>query len=92
MPARGTNFFTKERDPELFKSYMKEYFADAQMGISADAVVRLYGDKLPSREDGILGWVPGIEESLKLRRPLARTFTFRWRIGSPMSIRNWRAN
>ena len=43
-----------ERDPGAFKNFAQQHFADAQMGISADAVVRLYGDKLPSREDGIL--------------------------------------
>ena len=64
------NSATRERDPELFKNFAQQHFADAQMGISADAVVRLYGDKLPSREDGILGWVPGIEEKLEA----AKTF------------------
>ena len=64
------NSATRERDPELFKNFAKQHFEDAQMGISADAVVRLYGDKVPSREDGILGWVPGIEEKLEA----ARTF------------------
>lgn len=64
------NSATRERDPELFRNFAQQHFADAQMGISADAVVRLYGDKLPSREDGILGWVPGIEDKLEA----AKTF------------------
>ena len=64
------NSATRERDPELFKNFAEQHFTDAQMGISADAVIRLYGDKLPSREDGILGWVPGIEEKLEA----AKTF------------------
>lgn len=33
--------------------------------ISRDAVQKLYGDKPPEPDDGLLGWVPGIAEQLK---------------------------
>lgn len=59
---------TKERDPDLFHSYSKIEFEDSQMGISGDRVAALYGDKLPTPDDGLLGWVPGIKEKLEAAR------------------------
>ena len=56
-----------------FKNFAEQHFADAQMGISAG--MRWSGfmaiSLIPaSREDGILGWVPGIEDKLEA----AKTF------------------
>jgi hypothetical protein len=56
---------TRERSPELFADFIRQH-TDAEVGISADAVRELYGDKIPKADDGILGWVPKIEEQLAI--------------------------
>ena len=52
---------TLARDPESFKRFMDIHTGDQTVGISAEAVAKLYGDKLPEPGDGKLGDVPGIE-------------------------------
>ena len=56
---------TRERSPELFGEFLRQH-TDEKIGISVDAVLELYGDKVPHPEDGILGWIPGIERQLEL--------------------------
>lgn len=51
---------TKERSPEVFANFIREH-TDARIGISAEGVQALYGDKLPEAGDGKLGWIPDIE-------------------------------
>jgi hypothetical protein len=58
---------TRDRSPELFRSFIAQH-TDAEIGIGGDAVAGLYGDKVPSPDDGLLGWVPGIEDKLALAR------------------------
>lgn len=58
---------TRERDPDIFASFVKQH-TNAEIGLSGDAVARLYGDKPPMPDDGLLGWVPGIAEKLELAR------------------------
>jgi len=58
---------TRERAPELFADFIRQH-TDAEIGISGDAVAKLYGDKLPDPDDGLLGWVPGIEAKLELAK------------------------
>lgn len=58
---------TKERSPEIFQSFIESH-TDAKIGISGDAVAKLYGDKVPVVDDGILGFVPNIEAQLESAR------------------------
>jgi hypothetical protein len=62
------NSTTKERAPELFGNFVKQHVGESQMGISGQRVLELYGDKTPLPDDGILGWVPGIEDQLRVAR------------------------
>src|SRR6266403_113473 len=55
---------TRERSPEIFASFIRQH-SDASIGISGDAVAKLYGDKVPEAGDGILGWSPGIAEEIR---------------------------
>lgn len=54
---------TRERSPDLFANYIRG-ITDGEIGISADAVRALYGDKLPTPDDGILGFVPDLAAQL----------------------------
>lgn len=58
---------TRERNPEVFASFIRQH-TDARIGISGDAVARLYGDKVPEVGDNILGWSPRIIEELEVAR------------------------
>jgi hypothetical protein len=58
---------TRERSPELFHQFIAQH-TDAEIGIGGDAAAALYGDKVPTADDGLLGWVPGIESKLNLAR------------------------
>lgn len=55
---------TRERSPEFFKNFAEGPAADAKIRIDANAVAQLYGDKAPEVDDGILGWVPDLQERL----------------------------
>ena len=46
---------TLERSPALFADHFVKQITDAEVGISADAVRKLYGDKVPGPDDGLLG-------------------------------------
>lgn len=60
--AQGS--FTKERNPDLFANFIRQH-TDAKIGVSADALRELYGNKEPHPEDNILGWLPDIKEQLR---------------------------
>lgn len=55
----------KERSPEAFAEMIRGQ-TQAQIGISPDAVRRLYGDKEPIPDDGVLGFVPRLADQLQL--------------------------
>lgn len=55
---------TRERDPELFTSFIAQH-TDGNIGISADAVRKLYGDKVPEAGDGPLGFIPDLAAQLE---------------------------
>jgi hypothetical protein len=55
---------TRERSPEMFAKFIESHIGNREIGIDADAIRRLYGDKVPAPDDGILGWVPGLAERL----------------------------
>lgn len=56
---------TRERSPDLFADFIREH-TDGEIFVGVDAVRALYGDKPPSPDDNILGWVPRISEQLAL--------------------------
>src|SRR5713226_9096925 len=56
---------TRERSADLFAdNFLRGPLGDRTIRINAEAIRSLYGDKQPTPDDGILGWVPGITESL----------------------------
>lgn len=65
--ADAQKSLVRERNPDLFRDFIRQH-TDAEIGLSGDAVVALYGDKRPLPDDGLLGWVPGIEDKLNLAR------------------------
>lgn len=60
--AGATN--TKERAPAMLATYLK-FHPGATMGIDGAKVLEMYGDKAPSADDGMLGWVPNIRQQLQ---------------------------
>jgi hypothetical protein len=56
-----------ELAPEKLKDYINLHTTDS-IGIDGNAVARLYGDKPPALDDGLLGWVPDIEAQLNAAR------------------------
>jgi hypothetical protein len=61
---------TKDRDGELFRNFVEQHVEDSTIGISADRIVALYGDRIPEAGDNLFGWLPGIADKLEA----ARTF------------------
>lgn len=59
---------TKDRSSEMFAQFVKQHFGDSTFTIHGDAVLGLYGDKLPGPGDGLLGWVPNIDAQLAAAR------------------------
>lgn len=57
---------TRDRSPDLFADFIGQHTGDARIGISAEAIRKLYGDRIPEPEDGKLGWVPDLENQLEL--------------------------
>lgn len=55
---------TRERSPDLFTSFVAQHTGEGQIGISADAVRKLYGDKVPVAGEGPLGFVPDLAAQL----------------------------
>ena len=64
---KGQDTNTLERSPDMFGDIVRQH-TDARFNISAEAVLKLYGDKLPTLDDGILGWVPEIAAQLELAK------------------------
>lgn len=56
---------TRERNPEIFAGFIRQH-TDAKIGISAEEVRKLYGDKDPRPDDGKLGFVPDLAEQLRI--------------------------
>lgn len=55
---------TKERNPDIYAAFVRQH-TNASIGISAEAVRKLYGDKLPDLSDNILGFVPDLARQLE---------------------------
>src|SRR5262249_12344252 len=60
--AAKTN--TGARDPGML-SLFNRLGPNPEIEINIDAVRKLYGDKVPTPDDGLLGWVPGIYDQLQ---------------------------
>ena len=59
------NSLTKQRSEDLFQKFAQdEHWGDRTLGISGERVAELYKDKEPAPGDGLLGWVPGIEDKI----------------------------
>lgn len=68
--AKAQESLTKERDPQLFENFIEQHVGDSTIGISAERIVALYGDRIPEAGDNLFGWLPGIADKLEA----ARTF------------------
>lgn len=66
--SNAQNSATKARSPEMFHNFVKQHYGDSVIGIHGDAVSALYEGKEPTPNDGVLGWVPGIDDKLALAR------------------------
>lgn len=55
---------TGQRSPEILANFIRSH-TEAKIGVSAEAVRKLYGDVEPTVEDGKLGWVPDIVQQLR---------------------------
>lgn len=55
---------TRERNPDMYAGFARQHLGDATIGIQADGIRALYGDKLPELMDELLGWVPRLDEKL----------------------------
>lgn len=58
---------TRERDPDTFAEFIRMR-DEGTIGIDADAILKIYGDKVPHPEDGLLGWSPEIVSQLEVAR------------------------
>ncbi|MDR3572257.1 MAG: hypothetical protein P4L50_00210 [Anaerolineaceae bacterium] len=66
--ANALTSTTRERSPEMFRQLTEKLYGDTSISINSDAALALYGDKPPAMGDGILGFVPHIEDQLKAAR------------------------
>ena len=67
--AAALESFTRERSPELFSKLVEQHYGNATISIDGNVAASLYGvDKVPTPDDGLLGWVPGIADKLALAR------------------------
>lgn len=62
--AEAQNSATRERATDLFRNFAEQHYGDSTLSISSEAAQGLYGDRIPSPDDGLLGWVPGISDKL----------------------------
>lgn len=63
--AEAAKSATRERAPDLFADFVRQH-TEGEIYVSADAVRSLYGDKPPSPDDNLLGWVPRLREQLEV--------------------------
>lgn len=54
---------TRELSPETYRNFVRQH-ESANVEINGDAIRKLYGDKLPEAEDGVLGHIPNIKDQL----------------------------
>lgn len=67
---------TRERAPDLFHdNFVAKHIEGASINVSADSALGLYGDRIPDPSDGILGWVPDIQNQLDVARETGAPIT-----------------
>src|SRR6266436_10351509 len=66
MLSESTKSSTRDRSADYYSRFARinEAVGDREIGIDAEAVRALYGDKIPEAGDNILGWVPDLAERL----------------------------
>src|SRR5216684_7989706 len=66
MLAESTKSATRDRSADYYARFARinEAVGDREIGIDAEAVRTLYGDKVPEVGDNILGWVPDLAGKL----------------------------
>lgn len=59
---------TKERNPEFFRTFIEQHpeLEGAYVRVDAEAIQRLYGEGLPLANDGLLGFIPNLDTTLKV--------------------------
>lgn len=62
--AESVKSATRERNADFYANFARMHFGEKEIGIPADAIRDLYGDKPPAAGDNVLGWVPDIEGKL----------------------------
>ena len=55
---------TRDRAPDMYAGFLRAQVGDQSIGIHADAVRALYGDKPPMLDDGVLGFVPRLGDKV----------------------------
>lgn len=75
MVATAQKSTTRERVPELFESFLEQRLANQTLEIDGRRAAQLYGDRQPTPDDGILGFVPNIESQLDLARTTGANIT-----------------
>jgi predicted GNAT family acetyltransferase len=55
---------TNQLTPSLANDFAKQHVEDRSVYVSVDAVRKLYGDKPPTPEEGLLGWVDGLGDQI----------------------------
>jgi len=55
---------TRERSPDYYANFVRQHVGEREIGIDAEAVRKLYGDKIPEVGDNLLGWVPDLQTKL----------------------------
>lgn len=63
---------TKERNPEFFRSFIEQHpeLEGAEVRVDAVAVRRLYGEDIPTPNDGLLGFIPNLEITMRVGEDL----------------------
>jgi len=58
----------KERSPDMFQKFVEQHVENNQMELSGRKAAELYGEKQPMPDDGLLGWIPNIDEQLAVAK------------------------
>lgn len=56
---------TRERNPDYYANFVRQHIGEREIGIDAEAVRKIYGDKIPEVGDNLLGWVPDLARKLE---------------------------
>lgn len=62
--AESIKSATRERNADFYANFARLHLGEKEIGIPAEAIQELYGEKAPVPGDNLLGWVQGIDEKL----------------------------